>query len=111
MFARKLQGLRAGDKIDVVTTEAVIVDVKAAAPGAEAGVSYTASTLIVDHGEVVWRSGNTVVLRNERGRLVKVTADPSFKFLVDGREVTVADLKPGVKLTRTALRTEKIEPQ
>ena len=108
-FARKLQTVRPGDKIDVVTTEAAIVEVTPAAPGAKAGMSYTASTLIVDRGEVVWRSGNTILVRDERGRTVKVTVDPSFKFMVDGKEVTVAELKPGTKLTRTALRTEKVE--
>ena len=65
-LARKLQSVRPGDKIDVVTTEAVIV---------------------------------------------KVTVDPKFKFMLDGKEATVADLKPGTRLTRTALRTEKVESQ
>lgn len=110
-FARKLQVLKPGDKIDVVTTEAVIAEVKPAAPDAKPGMSYTSSTLIVERGEVLWRSGNTIVVRNEQGRSVKVTVDPKFKFMVDGKEVTVADLKPGTKLTRTALRTEKVESQ
>lgn len=108
-FARKLQTLRPGDKIDVVTTEAVIAEVTPAAPGAKAGMSYTASTLIVERGEVVWRHGNTILVRDERGRSVKATVDPKFKFTVNGKEITVDDLKPGTKLTRTALRTEKVE--
>jgi hypothetical protein len=110
-FARKLQTVQPGDKIDVVTTEAVIAEVTPAAPGAKAGMSYSASTLIVERGEVLWRSGNTILVRDERGRSVKVTVDPKFKFTVDGKEVTVADLKPGTRLTRTALRTEKVESQ
>ena len=110
-FARKLQTVRPGDKIDVVTTEAVIAEVTPAPPGAEPKLSYTASTLIVDHGEVVARSGNTIVVRNDQGRQIKVTVDPKFKFMVNGREVTVSDLRPGTKLTRTALRTEKVESQ
>ena len=109
-FARKLQTLRPGDKIDVVVTEAAIVEVTPAA-GAKAGMSYTASTLMIDKGEVVWRNGNTVVIRDERGRSVKVTVDPKVKFTVNGQEATVDDLKPGTKLTRTALRTEKVELQ
>ncbi len=110
-FARKLQTLRPGDKIDVVLTDAVIVKVDPAAPGAKPGMSYTASTLIVERGEVIWRSGNTVLLRDERGRTLKVTVDPTFKFMVDGKEITVLDLKPGTKLTRMALRTEKVESE
>ena len=110
-FARKLQMVRPGDKIDVVTTEAVIAEITPALADAKPGVSYTASTLMVDQGEVVWRSGNTIIVRDERGRSLKVTVDPKAKFLVDGREVTVSDLKPGTKLTRTALRTQKIESQ
>jgi hypothetical protein len=108
-FARKLQTLRPGDKIDVVTTEAVIVEVTPAAPGAKAGMSYTSSLLIVENGEVLSRVGNTVLLRDERGRSVKVTVDPKFKFRVNGKEITVDELKPGTKLTRTVLRTEKVE--
>lgn len=110
-FARKLKILRPGDKIDVVMTEAVIAKVTPAAPGAQAGVSYTSSTLIVERGEVLWRSGNTILVRDERGRSFKVTVDPKFKFNVDGKEVTVAELKPGTRLVRTALRTEKVEAQ
>ena len=108
-FARKLQTLRPGDKIDVMTTEAVIVKVTPAAPGEKAGMSYTSSLLIVEHGEVLSRVGNTLVLRDERGRSVKVTVDPKYKFMVNGKEITVDELRPGTKLTRTALRTEKVE--
>lgn len=110
-FARKLQTLRPGDKIDVVTTEAAIVEVKPAAAGEKAGMSYTASTLMIEKGEVIWRSGNTVVIRDERGRSVKVTVNPKAKFTLNGKEATVDDLKVGTRLTRTALQTEKIELQ
>lgn len=108
-FARKLKALRPGDKIDVVTTEAVIVEVTPAAPGEKAGMSYTSSTLIVERGEVLSRSGNVVLIRDDRGRSVKVTVDPKFKFMVNGKEITVDELRPGTKLSRTALRTEKVE--
>ena len=108
-FARKLQTLKPGDKIDVVTTEAVIAKVTPADPGAKAGMSYTSSTLIIERGEVLRRSGNVVVFRDERGRSVKVTVDPKFEFMVNGKMVTVEDLKPGTKISRTAIRTEKVE--
>lgn len=108
-FARKLQSVRPGDKIDVVTTEAVIAKVTPAAPGEKAGITYTASMLMIDRGEVVWRNGNTLLIRDERGRSLKVTVDPKFKFKLNGQDATVADVKPGTKLSRTALRTEKVE--
>lgn len=110
-FARKLQNLKPGDKIDVVLTEAVIAEVTPAAPGAKPKVSYTSSTLVVERGEVLWRNGNTILVRGENGRSVRVTVDPKYKFKVDGKDVTVAQLKPGTKLTRTALRTEKVESE
>jgi hypothetical protein len=59
---------------------------------------------VVDHGEVVRRMNNTIFVRNEKGRMVKVAVDPKFKFTLDGKEATVYDLEPGVKLTRTAFR-------
>lgn len=103
-FARKLQTLRAGDQLDVIVTEAVITGVTAAAPGEKPSVTYDAATLIVDRGEVVRRVGNVLYIRNEQGRMVKVNVDPKFKFMLDGKEATVADLQPGTKLTRTAFR-------
>lgn len=108
-MARKLQTLQPGDKIDVVTTEAVIVKVTPAAHGAKPGLAYTSSTLIVERGVVVRRLGNTIVIRDEKGRQVKVTVDPNFRFMLNGREATVSELQPGTRLTRTALRTEKVE--
>src|SRR3954469_5806528 len=109
-IARKLQPLRPGNKIDVVTTEAVIVKVTPAGQGAKPGMTYTSSTLIVERGVVVRRLGNTIVVRDEKGRRqYKVTVGPKVKFMLNGREATVEDLQPGIKLTRTALRTEKVE--
>ncbi|MCB1008086.1 MAG: hypothetical protein KDB94_04230 [Acidobacteria bacterium] len=103
-FAQKLQGLRAGDQLDVVVTEAIIAGVTAAAAGEKPSLSRQTGTLIVDRGEVVRVLGNTLVLRNEKGRTVKVTVPSDFKFQLDGKQATVGDLKPGMKLTRTAFR-------
>jgi predicted RNA-binding protein len=107
-FRTKLETVRPGDKIDVVTTEAVIAQVTPAGAGDKAGMTYTESTLIVERGEVLWRQGNLLAIRNERGRTFKVTVDSKYKFLIDGKEATVADLKPGTRLTRTALRVSKV---
>src|SRR5262245_18681116 len=47
-FMAKLDTVRPGDQIDVVTTEAVIAKVEPAAAGSKAGMTYTESTLIVE---------------------------------------------------------------
>jgi hypothetical protein len=68
------------------------------------------TTLVVDHGEVVRRMNNTLFVRNDQGRVVKIVVDPKFKFLLDGKEATVYDLKPGSQLKRTAFRVvESVE--
>jgi len=103
-FAQKLQGVRAGDKIDVVVTEAVIATVTKAAAGEKPSLGREVGTLIIDRGEVVKVVGNTLIVRNEKGRAMKVKVDPEFKFKLDGKDATLADLKPGTKLTRTAFR-------
>lgn len=107
-FKTKLATVRPGDKIDVVTAEAVIAEITPAGAGDKAGVTYTESTLIVERGEVLWRQGNLLAIRNERGRTFRVTVDSKYRFLIDGKEATVADLKPGTHLTRTALRVSKV---
>ncbi|MGE0641297.1 MAG: hypothetical protein AB7P46_13590 [Thermoanaerobaculia bacterium] len=103
-FIQKLRTLRAGDKIDVVTTEAVITAVSPAKEGDKPSATYQAATLIVDRGTVMRRVGNTLFIRNERNRIVKVNVDPKFKFLLDGKEVTVSDIDAGTRLERTAFR-------
>jgi hypothetical protein len=108
-FARKLETLRVGDQLDVVVTEAVIAEVKPAAPGAKPSITHETGTLIVDRGEVIRRVGHTLFIRTEQGRMIRAAVDPKFKFLIDGKEATVEDLKPGTKLTRTALRVTEAE--
>jgi hypothetical protein len=109
-FASKLSDLRPGDQLEVVTTEAYIVSVDRPGAGAKPSVTRDVTTLVVDNGEVVRRVNNTLFVRNEKGHIVKVVVDPKFKFMLDGKEATVADLKPGSKLTRTAFRVvESVE--
>ena len=108
-FAAKLKTLRAGDKLDIVTTRGYTVSVTPAKAGAKPSVSSTASTLIVERGEVLNRTGTMLMIRNEHGRTVVVTVAPDAKFLIDGVEHSVFDLKPGTKLTRTAFRATSVE--
>jgi len=56
----------------------------------------------VERGEVVYVSGNDVVIKMEDGTIRHFANVPeSFKATVDGQQVGVHDLKPGMKLQRT----------
>ncbi len=103
-FIQKLQGIRAGDQMDIVYSEAVIADVTPASATAKPSITQQVGTLIVDRGEVVKRMNNVLMIRNEKGRTVRVAVDPKFKFKLGGKDVTVYDIKEGTKLERTAFR-------
>ncbi len=105
----RLAPLREGDQLDVVMTRAVAVSVSPATPGLEPTGPLAAGTLVIDRGDVLKQVGNTLLIRNERGRTFKVTVDPRFKFLVNGQVRSVYDLWPGVRLLRTSFRVLDVE--
>jgi len=60
----------------------------------------------VERGEVVYVSGNDVVIKMEDGTIRHFANVPeTFKATVDGKQVGVHDLKPGMKLQRTITTT------
>jgi len=60
----------------------------------------------VERGEVVYVSGNDVVIKMENGTIRHFANVPeTFKATVDGQQVGVHDLKPGMKLQRTITTT------
>jgi LPXTG-motif cell wall-anchored protein len=60
----------------------------------------------VERGEVVYVSGNDVVVKMEDGTIRHVSNVPeSARIKVDGKELGVHDLKPGMKLERTITTT------
>ena len=59
----------------------------------------------VRNAEVVYVDGNDLILKVDNGRVEHLVVPESDKFHVDGREVSVYDLKPGMKLTETILTT------
>ena len=59
----------------------------------------------VKSGEVVYVSGNDLVVRVADGEIKHVTVPDDFKFQVDGKDLTVHELTPGMKLTRTVTTT------
>jgi LPXTG-motif cell wall-anchored protein len=59
----------------------------------------------VERGEVVYISGNDVVVKMESGEVRQVTVPEGAKATVDGKEITLADLRVGMKLQRTITTT------
>ena len=53
----------------------------------------------VRNAEVVYVEGNDLVIKVENGRLEHLVVPDTDKFHIDGREASVYDLKPGMKLT------------
>jgi hypothetical protein len=60
----------------------------------------------VERGEVVWVSGNNLMVKDESNQLRYFPDIPSTaRAMVGGKELSVADLKPGMKLERTTIVT------
>ena len=58
-------------------------------------------TTQVERAEVVYVSGNDLVVKMENGEVRHLTVPDSVTATVDGKQLTVHDLKPGMKLQRT----------
>jgi hypothetical protein len=59
----------------------------------------------VRSGEVVYVSGNDVVLKMDTGEVKHFTVPNDFHFNIDGQDTTVRDLKPGMHVSRTVTTT------
>ena len=57
-------------------------------------------------GTVVVVDGNTLLVRLDSGDLRTFTPPPSRRFVVDGRELSLSELRTGTKLTATITTTE-----
>ena len=57
------------------------------------------------HGTVVYVEGNDLVVRMSDGDIREFKVPPSRKFIVDGKEMTVRQLKQGTELTATITTT------
>jgi LPXTG-motif cell wall-anchored protein len=64
-----------------------------------------AKQVTVERGEVVYISGNEVVVRMESGEIRHVTVPDNARATVDGKEIGLADLKVGMKLEKTITTT------
>jgi hypothetical protein len=59
----------------------------------------------VRNAQVVYVEGNDLVLKLENGKVEHLVVPDSDKFTIDGRDVSVSELKPGAKLTQTITTT------
>lgn len=59
----------------------------------------------VRNAEVAYVEGNNLVLRTDDGRLEHMVVPDQDKFHVNGRKVSVYELRPGTKLTETIVTT------
>lgn len=57
-------------------------------------------------GTVAYVEGDTLVVKLASGEIRSFTPPASRRFLIDGQELTVHDLKPGTKLKATVTTTE-----
>jgi hypothetical protein len=64
------------------------------------------TTTLVERAEVVYVSGNELVVKMDTGEVRSLTVPDTARAMVDGKEVTVHDLKPGMKLQRTITTTQ-----
>jgi hypothetical protein len=63
-------------------------------------------SVTVERGEVVWVSGNNVMVKAEDGALRYFPDVPdAARVTVAGKELSVRDIKPGMKLERTTIVT------
>src|SRR4249920_4033675 len=77
---------------------------------ASAPLAQTTSTETnVRNFEVISVDGNKLVVRDERGTQ-ELTVPDDFRFTVDGKQMSVSDLKPGMKGTATVTTTTTVKP-
>ena len=91
----------------IVMTVFALLAVTAAAQTTTTEKIKGASTVTTTerHGTVVYVEGNTLVVKMSTGELKTLTVPDDRKATIDGKEVTVHDLKPGTTLTATITTT------
>src|SRR5678815_3468773 len=65
----------------------------------------SSSSTEVRRGEVLYVSGNEMVVKMDTGEVKHFTFSPSATFTVDGKKMVVKDLAPGMKLTQRIVTT------
>jgi LPXTG-motif cell wall-anchored protein len=68
-------------------------------------VGLAQQTTTLERGEVLAVNGNDIMVKMDTGEVRHYTAPPGATANVDGKQITVADLRPGMKLQRTTIST------
>ena len=76
---------------------------------AGASLAQTTSTDDARTFEVISVDGNQLVFRDERGTNT-ITVPDGFRFTVDGKQLAIGDLKPGMKGTAVVTTTTTVTP-
>lgn len=79
------------------------------ARGQTAGATTTTTTT-VKSGVVVYASGNTLIVKESDGVTREHTVPEGFNFQMGGKNVTLADLKPGDKISAVITDVKSVEP-
>ena len=87
----------------------VIVTVALGLTFAGAPLAQTTSKVDVRNFEVISVDGNKLVVRDERGTQ-ELTVPDDFRFTVDGKKMSVSELKAGMKGTATVTTTTTVVP-
>jgi hypothetical protein len=87
----------------------VIVVVALGFAFAGAPLAQTTSTTDVRNFEVISVDGNTLVVRDEKGTQ-ELSVPDDFRFTVDGKKMSVSELKAGMKGTATITTTTTVKP-
>ena len=87
----------------------VIVTLALGLAFAGAPMAQTTSTTDVRNFEVISVDGNKLVVRDERGTQ-ELTVPDDFRFTVDGKKMSVSELKAGMKGTATVTTTTTVKP-
>jgi hypothetical protein len=74
------------------------------------GVAAAQTTTELKQGKVVAVSGNTLIVKTREGLYKQYEVPDGFKFTLDGKQVGVAELKPGMRLTATITTTKEVVP-
>ena len=77
--------------------------------GASVAQTTTSATVNARKFEVISVDGNQLVFKDERGTN-ELTVPDGFRFTVDGKQLAIGDLKPGMKGTAVVTTTTTVTP-
>jgi hypothetical protein len=105
-----------GGRVSVVVVAALLAAGMASAqqPSAttstQMGTPATTTSTRVINATVVSVNGNKVVGKDASGKATEYTIPDGFKFQFEGRDIGIADLKPGMKVSATVTTTTTTTP-